>query len=85
MEGLLGLGVRGIIPRSQAAGILLSTMRKEIPSFKSEDEEREFWAERDSADFIDWSGAQLAEFPSLRPTRERKSSSEELPYLPNNK
>lgn len=60
-------------------------MKKEIPALKSEDEEREFWAEHDSTDYIDWSEAQLAEFPSLRPAWERKSSGEELPYLPNNK
>ncbi len=30
---------------------------KEIPSFKSEDEEREFWATHDSTEYIDWSKA----------------------------
>ncbi len=27
---------------------------KEIPILKNEDEEREFWAENDSTDFVDW-------------------------------
>jgi predicted DNA binding CopG/RHH family protein len=43
-------------------------MKKEIPIFESEDEEREFWAEHDSADYVDWSSAQQAALPNLRPT-----------------
>ena len=27
---------------------------KEIPTFKSEDEEREFWTSHDSTEYIDW-------------------------------
>ena len=27
---------------------------KEIPRFETEEEEREFWAEADSADYLDW-------------------------------
>jgi len=43
-------------------------MPKEIPEFKSEDEEREFWAEHDSADYLDWSKAERAIFPKLKPS-----------------
>lgn len=39
---------------------------KSIPDFKSEDEEREFWATHDSTDYIDWSKAELAVFPNLK-------------------
>ncbi len=42
--------------------------RKQIPKFESEEQERSFWAEHDSADFVDWSGAQRRAFPKLRPT-----------------
>ena len=28
--------------------------KKEIPQFKNEDEEREFWASHDSTDYVDW-------------------------------
>ena len=42
--------------------------RKQIPEFESEDQERSFWAEHDSVDFTDWSGAQRRAFPNLRPT-----------------
>jgi predicted DNA binding CopG/RHH family protein len=41
---------------------------KRIPRFSSEDEERMFWAEHDSADFLDWSDGELAVFPDLKPT-----------------
>ena len=41
---------------------------KKIPEFSSEDEERKFWAEHDSTDFIDWSKARRAVFPNLKPS-----------------
>ena len=40
--------------------------RRQIPSFKSEDEEREFWATHDSTEFVDWSKAKRAVFPNLK-------------------
>lgn len=43
---------------------------KKIPSFKSEDEEREFWATHDSTEYIDWSKAQKTVFPNLKPSTE---------------
>ena len=36
--------------------------------FKSEDEERDFWAEADSTEYIDWTKAERAVFPDLRPS-----------------
>lgn len=42
--------------------------RKQLPKFESEEQERSFWAEHDSADFVDWSGTQRRAFPNLRPT-----------------
>jgi len=42
---------------------------KQIPRFKSEAEEREFWATHDSSDYIDWSQAERnVSFPNLKPT-----------------
>lgn len=35
---------------------------------ETEDEEREFWAETDSSDVVDWKGAVRAVFPNLRPS-----------------
>ncbi len=43
-------------------------MQKPTPEFASEDEEREFWAANDSTEFLDWSSAQIAVFPKLKPT-----------------
>ena len=41
---------------------------KEIPEFETEDEERTFWSENDSCDYFDWSQAEFATFPNLKPT-----------------
>jgi len=43
---------------------------KPIPEFRSEDEERAFWATRgrDSTQFLDWSTASLARFPNIKPS-----------------
>ena len=41
-------------------------MSKQIPEFHSEDEEREFWASHDSADYLDWDKAKHAVFPNLK-------------------
>lgn len=41
---------------------------KPIPKFETEDEEREFWATHDSTDHVDWSRAQPATFPRLKPS-----------------
>lgn len=41
---------------------------KPIPRFKSEDEEREFWATHDSTDYINWSKAEEVIFPNLKPS-----------------
>ncbi len=43
-------------------------MSKPIPEFKNEDEERLFWAENDSSEYVDWSKAQHLVFPNLKPT-----------------
>ncbi|MCL4297560.1 MAG: BrnA antitoxin family protein [Anaerolineae bacterium] len=41
---------------------------KEIPSFKSEDEEREFWASQDSTEYINWDEAEAIILPKLKPS-----------------
>jgi len=41
---------------------------KKMPKFRNEDEEREFWSTHDSTGYIDWSKAERAYFPSLRPS-----------------
>jgi predicted DNA binding CopG/RHH family protein len=44
------------------------TVRKTLPRFRSEEEERAFWATHDSTDYFDYSGAREVTFPKLRPS-----------------
>lgn len=41
---------------------------KKIPKFKSEEEERAFWASHDSAEYLNWSKGERRRFPNLRPS-----------------
>jgi predicted DNA binding CopG/RHH family protein len=42
-------------------------MKTRIPKFKSEAQERRFWATHDSADYLDWSEAEEVSLPDLEP------------------
>jgi predicted DNA binding CopG/RHH family protein len=52
---------------------------KEIPTFKNEDEEREFWATQDSTEYVDWDKAETVVLPKLKPST--KTISLRLPEL----
>lgn len=41
---------------------------KRIPKFKNEKEEREFWQNQDSTDFINWKEAKQSTFANLKPS-----------------
>lgn len=41
---------------------------KKIPEFKSEAEERTFWASHDSTDYVNWEKSKRIIFPDLKPT-----------------
>jgi predicted DNA binding CopG/RHH family protein len=41
---------------------------KKIPKFKTEAEEREFWANADSSDYVDWSKANRILLPNIKPS-----------------
>jgi predicted DNA binding CopG/RHH family protein len=41
---------------------------KSIPKFRSEVEERRFWETHDSSSHIDWSKAERARLPNLKPS-----------------
>lgn len=62
---------------------------KKIPKFKSENKEREFWAEADSLEYIDWKKAKKVVLPNLKPSvktislRLPKSMLEEIKLLAN--
>lgn len=46
----------------------MASTKKQIPEFRSEEDERNFWAEHDSTEFIDWQAAQRRRFPNLKPS-----------------
>jgi predicted DNA binding CopG/RHH family protein len=54
-------------PKFIRKGGHISIMKK-IPQFKTEAEERNFWANADSSDYIDWSKAKKVLLPNLKPS-----------------
>ena len=41
---------------------------KPAPSFESEEAERAFWQETDTAEYVDWSRGKRVRFPNLKPS-----------------
>jgi predicted DNA binding CopG/RHH family protein len=39
-----------------------------MPKFRSEDEERDYWAEHDVVDYFDWDKSVEGSFPALKPS-----------------
>jgi predicted DNA binding CopG/RHH family protein len=64
-------------------------MKKKIPKFKTEVEERKFWQENDSSQYIDWADAEEIVLPRLKPSTRKisirlpESMIEELKLLAN--
>jgi predicted DNA binding CopG/RHH family protein len=52
-------------PRKRAAA---ASRRNPPPVFASEAEERAFWAEHDTTDYVDWSTAERVRLPNLKPS-----------------
>lgn len=52
---------------------------KKVPKFKNEDQERKFWSESDSTDYVDWNGARRLVLPNLKPSQ--KTISLRLPAM----
>ena len=48
-------------------------MKKKIPKFTSEDQERGFWSEADSTEYVDWSKAKRTLLPHLKPSTKKIS------------
>lgn len=42
--------------------------KKNIPEFRSETKERNFWSKNDSTDYLDWNKSKPVHFPNLRAT-----------------
>ena len=47
--------------------------KKTIPKFKNVDEEREFWLNNDSTEYIDWSNAKIIAMSKLKPSTKKIS------------
>jgi predicted DNA binding CopG/RHH family protein len=43
-------------------------MKRNKPQFKTEDEERKFWATHDSTEFVDWKQAKRVVLSNLKPS-----------------
>ena len=62
---------------------------KNIPKFKNEDEEREFWVKENSNEYLNWNNSKRISFPNLKPStktislRLPESMLEELKALAN--
>jgi predicted DNA binding CopG/RHH family protein len=52
-------------------------MRKPLPEFKNERQERKFWRKHDSSKYLNWKNAKHVLFPNLKPST--KSISLRLP------
>lgn len=64
-------------------------MKKRIPQFKNEKEERDFWQSHDSTEYVDWKKAERITLANLKPSvktislRLPESMLEELKLLAN--
>lgn len=69
----------------------MNHIKKKIPKFTNEDEEREFWSSHDSTEYIDWKKAKKVVLPRLKPSlktislRLPEAMLEELKLLANKK
>jgi len=45
----------------------MSDMKKKLPEFKNEDEERKFWATADSTEYVDWQAGKRKRLVQLKP------------------
>jgi len=52
---------------------------KKVPKFRNEDSERDFWAEADSTEYVDWKKAKRAVLSQLKPSQ--KTISLRLPEM----
>jgi hypothetical protein len=47
---------------------MMGTLKKTLPEFSSEDEERKFWAKADSTKYLDWFSARRRRLVKLKPS-----------------
>ena len=64
---------------------------KRVPRFESEEKERDYWAEHDSTEHVDWSKGERVTFPRLKPStktisvRLPEALLDDLKYIANKK
>jgi len=46
----------------------MNPMKKKVPKFRNEDEERQFWSKHDSTEYVDWKKAKRVVLPDLKPS-----------------
>ena len=54
---------------------------KQLPAFATEAEERRFWENHDSTDYVDWSTSTRVRMPNLKPSTSAISLRLPLPLL----
>lgn len=54
---------------------------KRIPQFKTEAQERRFWESHDSTEYVNWSQAERARLPNLKPSTQTISLRLPTPLL----
>jgi predicted DNA binding CopG/RHH family protein len=54
--------------RIEKKGRFIKPMKKKIPQFKNEDQERKFWLSQDSTEYVDWKKAKRMVLPKLKPS-----------------
>ena len=59
------ISARDMVGRNVAT---MSKRLKTIPKFSNESGERAFWEKNDSTRYLDWTKAQVATFPNLKPS-----------------
>lgn len=57
----------------------INAMKNKIPKFKSEKEEKLFWEQNDSSEYVNWDEAKQVVMPKLKPTV--KSISIRMPQM----
>jgi hypothetical protein len=43
-------------------------MKTKLPTFETEEQERDFWSSHDSTEYVDWERAQPVSMPHLKPS-----------------
>jgi predicted DNA binding CopG/RHH family protein len=46
----------------------MPNMKKKIPDFKSEDDERRFWVKADSTEYVEWRAGKRRKLTDLKPS-----------------